>query len=100
MLETGLVASRRGAWGSAWGRPNPTSSGRIGSLCWRTVLLFTERGYINGGGGLPGQSPGPLPGYLVRGLALAGLWFLFLGPRRQSLDFRGLRSSWTCMAGM
>lgn len=75
----GLVASRRGAWGSMWGRPNPTSSGRISSLCWRTVLLFTERSYMNGSGGLPGQSLGPLPGHLARGLVLAGWWFLFLG---------------------
>lgn len=83
------------------------SFGGVSPLLWGIALLFTgsqrENGCINGAGSgdLHEQSPGPRPGHLVPGLTLAGWPFVFLGYQLgQRLDFRGLRSGQTCVAGV
>lgn len=49
---------------------------------------------------LLGNPRGPCLATLLQGWPLHGGGFCFLGLScRQSLDIRGLRSSWTCMAG-
>lgn len=62
MPETGGWQQAGEAPGGRVGRLSPNSPGRVHSLCWRTVLLFTDS---------PGRG-GPLPSHLVTGLGLAG----------------------------
>lgn len=90
MPETGGWLQVGGAPGIGVGKAEPNSSW-IRSLCWRTVLLFTDS---PGGEGPYWCWWQPLPSHLVTGLALAGWSFVLLRPRLEAeLDFRSLQCS-------